>query len=200
MRLHTNDFWGLTKKRLQVSHFLIWVLNWSKGRWVTWPSCRNVFICSRNGWKKCLFFVENNTICLLFWGVERRKIPKTFIWTHVCFLGFFSVIGRFLREKKVRTKSWTSRVTSTIVSVWAPAASAGTRAKSCADPWAPPPCSRSVGRTQRHRGSSAPWKRSRGRGWSPATNALRRWSCACSRASPSSSPACCSTSSWSEGI
>lgn len=112
----------------------------------------------------------------------------------------FSVIDRFLRERKVRTKSRTSRETSTIVSAWAPAASAGTRARSCADPWAPPPCSRSAGRSRRRQGTSAPWNWARGWGWSPAMNALRRWSCACSRASPSSSPACYSTSSWSEGI
>lgn len=107
---------------------------------------------------------------------------------------------RFLRERRARSKSLVSRATQTIVSVWAPAAAARIRARSCADRWAPPPCSRCGARRQRRRGSSAPWKRAKGRAWSPATSASRRSSCACSRASPSSSPACYSTSSWSEGI
>ena len=107
---------------------------------------------------------------------------------------------RFLRERRARSKSLVSRATQTIVSAWAPAAAARIRARSCADRWAPPPCSRCGARRRRRRGSSVPWKRAKGRAWSPATSASPHSSCVCSRASPSSSPACYNTSSWSEGI
>lgn len=116
------------------------------------------------------------------------------------FFFFLSAPHRFLRERRACSKSLVSRATQTIVSAWAPAAVARIRARNCADHWAPPPCSRCVARRRHRQESCAPWKRAKARAWSRATSALRRWSCACSRAFPSSSPACYSTSSWSEGI
>lgn len=109
-------------------------------------------------------------------------------------------LHRFLRERRAFSKYLVSRATQTIVSVWAPAAVARTHARNCADHWAPPPCSRCVARRRHHQGSCAPWKRAKGRAWSRATSALLHLSCACLQASPSSLPACYSTSSWSEGI
>lgn len=123
---------------------------------------------------------------------------KQTVW---CFYNLsVSPLRRFLRERRACSKSLVSRATQTIVSAWAPAAVARIRARSCADHWAPPPCSRCVARRRRLLQSCAPWTRAKARGWSPATSASPRSSCACSRASPSSSPACYSTSSWSEGI
>ena len=108
--------------------------------------------------------------------------------------------GRFLRGRRVYSRSLVSKETQTTVSAWGPAGVAKIRARSCADHWAPPLRSRCVARSRPHRESSAPWKQAKGRASSRATSASRRWSCACSRASPSSSPACYNTSSWSEGI
>lgn len=109
-------------------------------------------------------------------------------------------LRRFLRERRACSRSPVCRATQTIASVWAPAGAARIRVRNFAGRWAPPPCSRCVARRRHHRGSCAPWKRAKGPAWSPATSASPRSSCACSRASPSWSPACCSTSSWSEGI
>lgn len=107
---------------------------------------------------------------------------------------------RFLRERRACSKSLVSRATQIIVSVWAPAAVARIHARNCADHWAPPPCSRCVARRRHRQERCAPWKPAKGQAWSPAMSDLQRWLFACSRASPSSSPACYSTSSWSEGI
>lgn len=111
-----------------------------------------------------------------------------------------SCLQRFSRERRVCFKSPVSRATQTTVSVWVPAAVARIRARSCVDHWALPLCSRCVARRQHHQESSVPWKQAKERAWSRATSALRRWLCVCLQASPSSWPACYSTSSWSEGI
>ena len=128
------------------------------------------------------------------------SLLRLYMLLHTASLTRFTPFHRFLRERRACSRSLVSRATQTIVSVWAPAAVARIRARNCADPWAPPPCSRCVARRRRLRESCAPWKRAKAWAWSPATSASRRSSCACSLASPSSSPACYSTSSWSEGI
>lgn len=107
---------------------------------------------------------------------------------------------RFLRERRVPSKCLTCRAIQTIASALARADAARTRVRNCAGRSAPRPCSRCGARRWRRRGTCAPWRRAKEVAWSRATSASPRSSCACLRAFPSWWPACCSTSSWSEGI
>lgn len=135
------------------------------------------------------------------WSQFPISIISNKLTSHQALIEIFPLTSRrrFSRERRVFSRSLVSKETQTIVSAWEPVGVARIRARSCADRWAPPPRSRCAARSRPRRESSAPWKRAKGRASSPATSASRRWSCACSRASPSSSPACYNTSSWSEG-